>query len=164
MGGDEEASFWLLKHMVENVAPEYHTKTMKGLKRDIDAIAELIKLRLPIINEKIGELGLPWIVIMTKWLICLFAEVLPIETTLRLWDAIFSEGYKIIFRASLAIILILKDEIMKVDDINELAELFRNIGKDRRFLDGHSFMQFMFSIKLKRREILFLRRNNTLAN
>jgi TBC1 domain family member 6 len=163
MAGDEEASFWLLKHMIENVAPEYHTKTMKGLKRDIDAIAELIKLRLPIVNEKINELGLPWIVIMTKWLICLFAEVLPVETTLRLWDAIFSEGYKIIFRASLAIILILKDEIMKVDDINELAELFRNISKDRRFLDGHSFMQFMFSIKLKRREIIVLRRNNTIA-
>lgn len=30
MGGDEEASFWLLKHMIENVAPEFHTKTMKG--------------------------------------------------------------------------------------------------------------------------------------
>ncbi|XP_070491954.1 growth hormone-regulated TBC protein 1-A [Chironomus tepperi] len=158
--GDEEATFWLLKHLVENVSPEYHTKTMKGLKRDIEVVTELIKIRLPTVNEKMNELGLPWIVIMTKWFICLFAEVLPIETSLRVWDAIFSEGYKIIFRTSLAIVLILKDDIMKVEDINELAELFRNISKDVRFINSHEFMKFMFSLKLKRREIQVLRRNN----
>lgn len=162
--GDEEATFWLLKHLIENVAPEYHTKTMKGLKRDIQVITELIKMRVPIVDEKMNELGLPWIVIMTKWLICLFAEVLPIETSLRVWDAIFSEGYKIIFRTSLAIVLILQNDIMKVEDINELAELFRNISKDARFLNSHEFMQFMFSIKLKRREIQLLRRNNAHVN
>lgn len=27
---DEVATFWLLKHLVENVASEYHTKTMFG--------------------------------------------------------------------------------------------------------------------------------------
>lgn len=162
MGGDEEASFWLLKHLIENVAPEFHTKTMKGLKRDIEVITELIKSRVPLVNEKMNELGLPWIVIMTKWLICLFAEVLPIETTLRVWDVIFSEGYKIVFRAGLAIVLILKDDIMKIEDINDLAELFRNISKDRRFLDCQTFLKFMFDIKLKKKEILVLRRNQML--
>lgn len=162
--GDEEASFWLLKHLVENVAPEYHTKTMKGLKRDIQVLTELIKARLPVVNEKMNELGLPWIVIMTKWLICFFAEVLPTETTLRVWDAIFSEGHKIIFRTSLAIVLLLKDDIMKVEDINELAEVFRNISKDIRFLNSHEFIKFMFSLKLKRREIDILRRNNANIN
>lgn len=101
---------------------------------------------------------------MTKWYICLFAEVLPIETTLRVWDVIFSEGYKIIFRASLAIVLILKDDIMKIEDINDLAELFRNISKDRRFLDCQTFLKFMFDIKIKKKEILVLRRNQMLAN
>lgn len=159
--GDEEATFWLLKHFVENVAPEYHTKTMKGLKRDIEVITELLQTRVPLVNEKMNELGLPWIVIMTKWFICLFAETLPIETVLRIWDIMFSEGYKIIFRASLAIVLLLKDEIMKTEDINELAELFRNASKDQRFLNSHKFISFMLSLKLKRRELLELRRNHS---
>jgi hypothetical protein len=159
-GGDEEATFWLLKHFVENTAPEYHTKTMKGLKRDIEVLTDLLKMRVPIVNEKMNELGLPWIVIMTKQLICLFSETLPIETVLRVWDIMFSEGYKIIFRASLAIVIILKDDIMKAQDINELADVFRRIPKDERFLNSHKFINIMLSIKLKRRELLLLRRNH----
>lgn len=158
--GDEEATFFLLKHLIEYVAPEYHTKTMKFLKRDIEVITDLIKLRLPLINEKVNELGLPWIVIMTKWLICLFVDVLPIETTLRIFDCLFNEGYKIIFRASLAIVINLKDEIMKIQDINDLAEIFRSINKNRKFLDCHQFINSIFAIKLKKKEIAVLRRSH----
>lgn len=154
---DELSTFWLLKHLVENVASEYHTKTMFGLQRDIYVISELVKLREPLINEKINELGFPWAVILTKWLICLFSEVLPVETVLRIWDVMFAEGNKIIFRASLAIIFTLKDDIMNTNDISELADLFRNISKDPRMLDCHSFMASMFKIKLKRSEIEALR-------
>lgn len=156
---DEQASFWLLKHLVENVANEYHTKNMFGLQRDIHVITELIKLREPLINEKINEVGLPWAVILTKWLICLFSEVLPVETVLRVWDVMFAEGYKIIFRVALAIILMLKEDIMMAMDITELAELFRNLNKDPRMLDCHSFLQFMIKVKLRRVDIDVLRNN-----
>jgi TBC1 domain family member 6 len=156
---DELASFFLLKHLVENVANEYHSRTMFGLQRDIHVITEFIKLREPLLNEKINELGLPWAVILTKWLICLYAETLPIETVFRVWDVMFAEGYKIIFRTALAIILMLKDDIMACMDISDLAELFRNVSKDPRFLDCHSFMNFMFKIKLRRIDIDVLRGN-----
>lgn len=155
---DEVATFWLLKYLVEEAAFEYHTKTMKGLQRDIFVIGELVKQRRPLINEKVLELGIPWAVILTKWLICLFSEVLPVETVLRIWDVMFAEGHKIIFRAALAIILILEEDIMKANDITELADLFRNVSKDSRMLDCHSFMEFMFKIKLKRREIDVIRK------
>lgn len=105
---DEVASFWLLKHLVEKVASGYHTKTMSGLQRDIHVIESLIKIREPLINEKINELGIPWAVILTKWLICLFSEVLPVETVFRIWDVMFAEGYKIIFRAAMAIVITLR--------------------------------------------------------
>lgn len=156
---DEVASFWLLKHLVENVVPNYHTKTMSGLQRDIFVIEQLIKIREPLINEKINELGIPWAVILTKWLICLFSEVLPVETVLRIWDVMFAEGYKIVFRAALAIVVTLREDIMKTNDISELAELFRNVSKDPRMLDCHSFLEAMFRIKLKRRDIDVLRNN-----
>ena len=130
-----------------------------GLQRDIHVITELVRLKEPLINEKINELGIPWAVILTKWLICLFAEVLPVETVLRIWDVMFAEGYKIIFRAALAIIFTLKEDIMKADDITVLAELFRNCSKDPRMLNCHSFLESMFKIKLKRRDIDVLRKN-----
>lgn len=156
---DEVETFWLLKYLVEQIAIGYHTKTMLGLQRDIYVISELVKLREPLINEKINELGMPWAVILTKWLICLFSEVLPVETVLRIWDVMFIEGYKIIFRSSLAIIITLKEDIMKTTDISEIAELFRNVSKDPRMLNCHLFLESMFKIKLKRRDIDALRNN-----
>lgn len=94
---DEQCTFWLLKHFVENVAPDYHTRNMKGILRDIEVLTELVKMRYPEVNNKIDELGLPWAVIATKWLVCLFAEVLPVETILRVWDVLFAEGFKVNF-------------------------------------------------------------------
>lgn len=41
--------------------------------------------------------GLPYAVIASKWFICIFAEVLPAETVLRIWDCVFAEGYKVKF-------------------------------------------------------------------
>lgn len=155
---DEVATYWLLKYLVEDVADEYHSRNMRGLQRDIFVISEIIKRRKPLINEKVLELGMPWAVILTKWLICLFSEVLPVETVLRVWDVMFAEGYKIIFRVSLAIILILEDDIMKTNDITELAELLRNISKDRRMVDCQVFIEYMLKINLKRREIELLRK------
>lgn len=154
---DETASFWLLKHLVENVASEYHTQTMFGLQRDMHVISELIRLQQPLIYEKVLELGLPWPVILTKWLICMFAEVLPVETVLRIWDVMFAEGYKIIFRAALGIVFTLKDDIKNARDINELAEIFRHLDTNPLLIDCHAFIAFMFSIKITRRQIESLR-------
>ena len=33
-----------------------------------------------------------------EWFIAIFAKTFPIETTLRVWDCIFNEGDKIVFR------------------------------------------------------------------
>lgn len=113
---NEEWSFWLLKVVLDNIVGSYHTKTMDGLKRDTGVLRELLIQRVPAVNKRLedfGEykfcfinkfeikvrnkiyLGLPIVVISTKWLICLFAEVLPTETVLRIWDCIFLEGYKV---------------------------------------------------------------------
>lgn len=92
---DEEWTFWLLKIIVDDIATSYHTKTMTGLIVDIEVLKELLNKRAPQINQTLDQFGLPLAVITTKWLICLFAEVLPIETVLRVWDCVFLEGYKV---------------------------------------------------------------------
>lgn len=130
-----------------------------GLQRDIHVITEIVRAREPLVDEKMNELGFPWTVILSKWLICLFAEFLPVETVLRVWDVMFAEGYKIIFRAALAIIFTLKEDIMNAQDMTVLSEVFRNCAKDPRILDCHAFLERMFKIKLKRRDIDVLRKN-----
>lgn len=92
---DEETSFWLLKHLVQEVTPGYHIRTMSGLVRDIGVLSELIRVNVPEVYQHVKRIGLSWTVIVTKWFVCLFAEVLPTETVLRIWDCVFSEGSKV---------------------------------------------------------------------
>lgn len=68
---------------------------MTGLITDIAVLRELLNQRAPEIGEHLDQCGLPFAVITTKWFICMFAEVLPIETVLRIWDCLFLEGSKV---------------------------------------------------------------------
>lgn len=54
---NDEWTFWLLKEIVENVLPQYHTKNMSGLIMDIDVLTELIKLKMPNIYNHITKIG-----------------------------------------------------------------------------------------------------------
>lgn len=133
---------------------------MSGLIRDISVLRELLITKAPRTNQKLEELGLPCAVLTTKWFICLFAEVLPTETVLRIWDCLFNEGYKIIFRVSLTLILAHQNEINGCDDISALASLFRDKLKSPGLIDCHEFIKSIFVVpgKLQRRTIEELRK------
>lgn len=142
----EEVSFWLLKVLVERVLPDYYTKTMDGLIVDIEVLSELVKIKVPDVHQHVINLGLPWAVITTKWFVCLFAEVLPIETVLRIWDCLFYEGSKILFRVCLTLIKSNRATIMSCNDFTSLAECFKAIVKNASALHCHEFMQSIFKV------------------
>lgn len=54
---NEESTFWLLKVLVENIVPLYHTKKMENLITDIDVLSELVRLRVPDVHKHIADLG-----------------------------------------------------------------------------------------------------------
>ncbi|XP_067013808.1 growth hormone-regulated TBC protein 1-A [Anabrus simplex] len=141
---DEETTFWLLKVLVEHTLPKYYTRTMDGVITDIAVLEELVRLKVPEIHKHVQAVGLPWAVITTKWFICLFAEVLPIETVLRIWDCLFYEGSKIIFRVCLTLIRRNRDNLLHCTDFTSLAECFKEITRDSLVLQCHDFMQSIF--------------------
>jgi hypothetical protein len=46
---------------------------------DSTVVMFIFRLKVPEVHRHVSSIGLPWAVITTKWFICLFAEVLPIE-------------------------------------------------------------------------------------
>ena len=38
-------------------------------------------MKEPEVHQHITNLGLPWLIICSKWFICLFVEILPIEVS-----------------------------------------------------------------------------------
>lgn len=160
---DEESAFWLLKTLLDNTVRSYHTKSMDGLKIDTAVLRQLLIQRAPQVNQRLEVVGLPCAVMSTKWLICMFAEVLPTETVLRIWDCIFLEGDKILFRVSLTLLVGQQLAIEQSEDIVALATLLQDIVKSAAVVDCHQFMESVFRVPgtLKRTDIERLRRTAT---
>lgn len=157
---DAEWSFWLLKTLLDNTVRSYHTKSMEGLRIDTAVFRELLVQRAPAVNQRLEVVGLPCAVMSTKWLVCLFAEVLPTETVLRVWDCIFHEGDKILFRVSLTLLLRHQVAIEQAEDIVALAALLQDIVRAPTVVDCHQFVDSIFRVPgtLKRTDIERLRR------
>ncbi|KAJ9588763.1 hypothetical protein L9F63_017950, partial [Diploptera punctata] len=142
----EDTAFWLLKVLVEQILPNYYTRTMEGVITDIEVLEELVRIKIPEVHRHVSAIGLPWAVITTKWFICLFAEVLPIETVLRIWDCLFYEGSKIIFRVCLTLIKRNQVSLLQCSDFSSLAECFKEITRDSLVVQCHEFMQSIFKV------------------
>lgn len=141
---NEESSFWLLKALIENILPLYYVKNMSGLLVDLEVLDELVLKNEPLVHRHIKKIGMPWAVASTKWFICLYAEVLPTETVLRIWDCIFYEGSKIIFRVALALIKMHKEQILEAKDLGELVTCFRGMNSSYTVINCHHFINEIF--------------------
>ncbi|CAB3359199.1 Hypothetical predicted protein [Cloeon dipterum] len=143
---DEETSFWLLKNLIDRSLPGYYNKRMTGIIRDIDVLGELVRIKYPEVHRHIESLNLSWAVITTKWFVCLFAEVLPVETVFRVWDCLFYEGAKILFRVALTLVGLNTDALLKCDDLASLIMCFKAVTQDALVTDCHTFLQSIFKV------------------
>lgn len=51
--------------------------------------------------------------------LCLFATSVPSETVARIWDALFNEGPKILFRVALALLKLEEEALLRCDNAGE---------------------------------------------
>lgn len=137
---DEEATFWLLKVLVEKILPQYYIKTMSGLLTDLEVLDELIKIQDPVVYKHIQDIGMPWAVTTTKWFVCIYAEVLPTETVLRIWDCLFYEGSKILFRVAITLIKLHREQILEARDLSELVVSFKMMAESPNVINCHKFI------------------------
>ena len=66
---------------------------------------------------------------------------LPPQTVLRVWDCLFSEGSKIIFRVALTLLKHHQASILEATSVPDLCEKFKEITRGRFVTECHSFMQ-----------------------
>ena len=66
------------------------------------------------------------------------------ETVLRVWDAVFHEGSKILFRVALGLLQLNKDSLMSKTDFASMAEEIKKLGSTSETIDCHAFMEYIF--------------------
>ena len=68
---------------------------MPGLLIDLKVLERLARQEVPAVAAHIERLQMPWALFASKWFVCLYCEVLQVETVLRVWDTVFYEGSEI---------------------------------------------------------------------
>ncbi|BFZ62980.1 hypothetical protein YB2330_004092 [Saitoella coloradoensis] len=151
---DEEKAFWMLVVTCTELLPGMHDVNLEGSNVDQAVLMLSIKENLPAIWTKIGGgldgaeasdivTKLPPITLVTAaWFMSAFIGVLPIESVLRVWDCLFYEGSKILFRIGLTVLKTGEAEILAVADPMEIFQVVQTLPK--RMIDAGAVMEACF--------------------
>ena len=102
---DEEKAFWILAAIIEDILPtDYYSSTMLGCRVDQHVLTSYLAYCLPRVHEHFQSMGAMIDPITCHWFLCLFVNSFPLETTLRIWDAILYEGSEVLVRTAATII------------------------------------------------------------
>uniref|UniRef100_A0AC34QSP7 RUN and TBC1 domain-containing protein 3 n=1 Tax=Panagrolaimus sp. JU765 TaxID=591449 RepID=A0AC34QSP7_9BILA len=126
----EESTFWIMCSLIEDILPpNFYSHNLLGLQADERVIKHLMCIHTPELVELIKTNEIDMSMITINWLLTLFANVLPIQMVLRIWDYIFIDGSVINFRIIISMLKMREQNIFlasKVAD-NCPAELFNSI-------------------------------------
>jgi hypothetical protein len=118
---------------------------MLGVAVDVQLLMQLIQKRLPRIWAHLVKLECTSLEgILTGWLLCCFLKVLPVETTLRVWDSLFVEGPKVLFRVGVALIKRHEKALLECDEFGQAFHLLNKLGAQE--YDADLLMKEAFAI------------------
>lgn len=63
------------------VVPDYFTPAMLGLKMDQEVLGELVKVKVPRVWQTMMDNNVTWTLVVSRWFICLYIDVLPVEVS-----------------------------------------------------------------------------------
>lgn len=157
----EEKCFWLFDTIVTKIVAPYYNPDMKSVMIDGLVLEELLRMKSPLVYKCLKKMDTSCIAMCTKWFVCLFVDVLPIETTIRVMDCIIYEGDKILFRVALSLIKLNTKQFLASKAFPDFAICFRNIVCNESVVECHSFIQKVFKLSnpLPYRRIKRLRKN-----
>eukprot|EP01062_Namystynia_karyoxenos_P083773 TRINITY_DN9708_c0_g2_i1.p1 TRINITY_DN9708_c0_g2~~TRINITY_DN9708_c0_g2_i1.p1 ORF type:complete len:775 (+),score=254.05 TRINITY_DN9708_c0_g2_i1:80-2326(+) len=123
LNSDEEDSFWLMITLLEDILPnDYYNKDLVGITVDLRVMDDVMREVLPTLAQHLRQHNMDPTPFMAGWLMNLYVGVFPIDVVFRIWDIIFSEGMKVVFRVMLAVLKLFEADILRMTSLGELLE------------------------------------------
>ncbi|EST08510.1 Rab-GTPase-TBC domain protein [Kalmanozyma brasiliensis GHG001] len=155
-----EDAFWLLCAVLRNPQmEEYYSTGMKQLHVDSVVFDNLLKTMDPELHGRFEEVGLQSIMFAPNWFLPLFTRVLPWTTLVRVWDVFFYEGPTWLLRVALAIVRILREQLMNRQACPSAGEMLQLLlHPPPHNLTVENVLNCAFTVKLKDGEMRKLSR------
>eukprot|EP01132_Coremiostelium_polycephalum_P002324 gene2324-2868_t len=125
----EKEAFWTLERLMNK--EEYGMRGMFSnglvdLHKMIFTFDKLFKIYLPELSKQFVELRLDSVNFAIKWFILGFLDTFPFHIILRVWDLIFSEGFKIVYSISITLLKMLEKQLLG-KTFEQCFEVFNSI-------------------------------------
>ena len=118
---DEERVFWMLDSLIVDILPEdYYTDSMIGVQMDCSVLLQLCLTHLPSLTSHFSKLNVNLEAACVSWFMCLYADILPDDIVLRVWDLILVEGSSVLLRVALAVLHLNSSALLAVEEAGEL--------------------------------------------
>lgn len=160
---DEEESFWLLYTLVKDYLPDYYSSSLMGFKTDSQVFEMLLKQYFPDISDMLFKLGLPIALCTAPWFMCLFINILPIETVMRIFDWLFSEGGHILFSIGLSLFDLNYKDLKSIQSFDDACRTLHNIPL-KGFNPDELFDIAIKKFRMEKEEIMALRMKYRIEN
>ena len=124
----EEEAFWCLTQIVEVLLPLDYYPNLLGVLVDLRIFQQLMRDQLPYLCKHLDMLEFDCSLLVTKWLICLFVNHLPLDVELAVWDLFMIKGSSVIFRVALTLFDLMAPEILATKDYAEVYLVVDGFG------------------------------------
>jgi len=129
----EEDAFWLFVAMMQTYGLRcmYEPPDMYGLKMRSSTMAQLLHQEMPDLSGHLAEyLRNSFGLLITEWLLTLFAGSVPLGPLAAFWDHFFEEGYRAVYRLILARLRCLSPTLLAETDFAALVYLVKTAHVD----------------------------------
>jgi hypothetical protein len=87
---------------------------------------QLVQEHHAAVYQKFQEIGFDPSILAFQWFVCIYSYNMPEETSLRILDLFILKGGKILFTIGLALLQLLKDQIMTCKDITDMFRVLES--------------------------------------
>ncbi len=138
---NEEKVFWLFTQVIEYILTIDFFSEMSGIMTDVDILVCMMqeKYCTDLVNNLREDLMIYIKNILMQWFLSLFIVNFPIKAQLLVWDILFVDKKVVLFKTAIYLIKELKDEFLKVDNLEALTMLFKNYINNFKNLNALKF-------------------------
>ncbi|KAI0353295.1 RabGAP/TBC [Trametes cingulata] len=145
----EEDAFWTFISLMDSHLRPYFSNTVQ-LEVDASLFAKALETNDAMLAKKVfGDMGIAPATVCRPWFMAVFADTLPPDYLLRVWDVFLFEGVTFLFRAGLAIFIGCRRVVLQSTSPEAVLDVLCHPPPTALPLNPEAFIELAFSIKLK---------------